>query len=468
LRFLPLAYIETNDKMGEKYTNSIPVKEYKLEGEVNFEEWIQTFEQACVAAVRPTNDNKYKTFLEWLPLKLDTNALRLYNGRTKDTYPDIKKELIVLYSNPHEGYRWKADPKAYQWDGKETLNMVAANVIRKVNRNEKLSDGQAQSEAHFFRSRMAMPQKYKKAIDMETVERQNRTLIKDLTKRLEQYGKTWVDHFAYAEWSFNSTPFAKTGMSPYFIFFGREPPLPSLTDFDEREMKDKDLRKYIGNMKKKVKENHQEARNRMAKQRAKDEQEYNKKTKHVPVEDGELVYDKVQGKYRNKLQPRWSGPIKVIRRRPSPHGDPRTTYVCQKPDGTKCDRNYEQLKRVKAQHQELVIALKPILKQELDDKETLSLLPIMAAQRRKQRVHTPVAHRTRSQTSSHDTDNSDQEDDTLQTMIQMKQTLTRFNLRHKRLTKPRSQLQFGWGHLPHLTREGPKPNWQPKKESNHS
>jgi hypothetical protein len=77
--------------MGEKSTNSILVKEYRLEGDVNFKEWIETFEHACVAAVRPTDPNKYKTFLEWLPLKLDTNALCLYNGKTKDTYPEIKK-----------------------------------------------------------------------------------------------------------------------------------------------------------------------------------------------------------------------------------------------------------------------------------------------------------------------------------------------------------------------------------------
>jgi hypothetical protein len=93
-----------------------------------------------------------------------------------------------------------------------------------------------------------------------TVERQNRTLIKELTKRLEQYGRSWVDHLAYAEWAFNTTPFSKTEMSPYFIFFGREPSLPSFTGFDEGKMKDKSLRDYVGKMKDRVNEIHQVAR----------------------------------------------------------------------------------------------------------------------------------------------------------------------------------------------------------------
>jgi hypothetical protein len=46
--------------------------------------------------------------------------------------PEIKKELIELFTDPHEAYHWKTDSKAYRWDGKETLNTVAANIIRKA------------------------------------------------------------------------------------------------------------------------------------------------------------------------------------------------------------------------------------------------------------------------------------------------------------------------------------------------
>jgi hypothetical protein len=73
-----------------------------------------------------------------------------------------------------------------KWDGKETLNTVAANIIRKVNRNEKLLKDQDQIEAYFFRFRMAMPQKYKKAINMGTT-RANKTINEalDIALRLQ-------------------------------------------------------------------------------------------------------------------------------------------------------------------------------------------------------------------------------------------------------------------------------------------
>ena len=106
--------------------------------------------------------------MEWLPLKLDTAALQLYNSKKESTYPEIKKELSELFTDPHEAYRWKSDPKVYQWDGKESLNAVAAKVIRKVKKNERSLTGDAQEEACFFRFRMAMPAKFRKAIDLGT------------------------------------------------------------------------------------------------------------------------------------------------------------------------------------------------------------------------------------------------------------------------------------------------------------
>jgi hypothetical protein len=59
-------------------------------------------------------------------------------------------------------------------------------VIRKANRNEKLLKDDAQKEAYFFRFRMAMPQKYKKAIDMGTT-RSNKNIVDalDIALRLQ-------------------------------------------------------------------------------------------------------------------------------------------------------------------------------------------------------------------------------------------------------------------------------------------
>jgi hypothetical protein len=127
------------------------------------------FENACRAATHAQGEEKEKkVFLEWLPLKLDTAALQLYNYKKELTYPEIKKELSELFTDPHKAYRWKSDPKAYQWDGKESLNAVAAKVIRKVKKNERSLMGSAQDESCFVRFRMAMPAKFRKSIDLGT------------------------------------------------------------------------------------------------------------------------------------------------------------------------------------------------------------------------------------------------------------------------------------------------------------
>lgn len=183
------------------------------------------------------------------------------------------------------------------------------------------------------------------------VERFNRTLIKELTKRLLQYGSTWVEHLQYVEWSYNTTPRANDKMSPYLLMYGRDPPLPSYTDVDEFSIADKGLRSYFKKVKTRSKEIYDEARRRMIKARAKEVEAYNKKAKHKPLSTGEIVYEKVHDSLRTKLQPKWSGKLTVTKRRTGPKGDPGTTYVVQREDGTTCLRNFEQLKRARTHHE---------------------------------------------------------------------------------------------------------------------
>ena len=244
-----------------------------------------------------------------------------------------------------------------------------------------------------------------------TVERQNRTLIKDLTKRLQQYGKSWVDHLAYAEWSFNTTPFSKTDMSPYFIFFGREPPVPSFSGIEEVGIRERSLRDYVQKMKERVKTIHDKARDRIAEKQAKEEEKYNRKAKHDPLEEGELVYESVPKKYRHKLQPKWSGPLKVTKRRSSPSGEPGTTYVCQRLDGTSCNRNYEQLKRVNARYEEaMAVPLTKSTDKFLIEEESLNLLMVLTAKQDLANPDMPIARRTRSQPPEQEEDPPDHEE----------------------------------------------------------
>ena len=182
------------------------------------------------------------------------------------------------------------------------------------------------------------------------VERQNRTLIKDLQHRLLQYGSSWSSHLAYAEWLHNTTPFAKTKMTPYFLFFGREPYLPPFVQPAETNPADPKSTKFAEEMRKKLENIRVEAIRRADEKRKQEAEYHDRRTKHVPFEKGDYAWEKVE--VRGKLDPKWSGPIRVKTRRRSPRGTPGTTYECERSDGTTCRRNYEQLKRVNAKFNE--------------------------------------------------------------------------------------------------------------------
>ena len=186
------------------------------------------------------------------------------------------------------------------------------------------------------------------------VERQNRTLIKDMTKCLMEHKKSWVDHLPYVEMTHNMTPYSRTGMSPYYVFYGREPPVPTFTELEESGIKNGSYRDFIKGLKVRVQGIHEEARKRTEEKRQKEKEQYDKKAKHIPFKDGEMVYDYVQKKYRSKLDPKWQGPMRIQRRRSSSSGASGTTYVCEKEDGSTCERNYEQLKKVNAEFDKLM------------------------------------------------------------------------------------------------------------------
>ena len=179
------------------------------------------------------------------------------------------------------------------------------------------------------------------------VERQNRTLIKDLQHRLLQYGRSWSEHLPYAEWLHNTTPFAKTKMTPYFVFFGREPYLPLFTEQPAPAPVNVKDQRFLEDMKCKVKLIHDEANRRAEEKRRKEADLHDRRVKHAPFKEGDQVWERVE--VRRKLDPKWSGPIEVKSRRRSSSGEPGTTYVCKRPDGSECRRNYEQLKRVNAE-----------------------------------------------------------------------------------------------------------------------
>jgi hypothetical protein len=105
--------------MGERPSHSIPVEKFHFGADEDFDEWILQFEEACIASNHPTDAAASKRlFLEWLPLKLDAQALALYRSKAKEEYDEVKDEMKTMFADPHESFNWKANSKADLWDGR--------------------------------------------------------------------------------------------------------------------------------------------------------------------------------------------------------------------------------------------------------------------------------------------------------------------------------------------------------------
>ena len=216
------------------------------------------------------------------------------------------------------------------------------------------------------------------------VERQNRTLIKYLQHQLIDKGNTWADHLSLVEWIHNTSPYARTKMAPYLLFFGREPPRPPLAQSNDvadsgissssffSKVKEQakamqphtpptakpddgdatvkiDGSKFYSDLRKQAVANVDEANRRADIHREKEAATYDRKVKHVPFQEGDSAWEETIRKH--KLQPKWTGPVEIEKRHSHPSGI-GTTYDIARPNGTTARRNYEQLRKVNAKFDE--------------------------------------------------------------------------------------------------------------------
>ena len=108
--------------------------------------------------------------------------------------------------------------------------------------------------------------------------------------------------------------------------------------------------KFTQEMQDRLKGIMEEANRRAEVKRKEEAEQYNKREKHTPFTPGDRVWEHVE--VRHKLEPKWSGPIKIRSRSPSPIGGQGPTYICERQDGSTCRKNYEQLKKVNAKFEE--------------------------------------------------------------------------------------------------------------------
>ena len=231
------------------------------------------------------------------------------------------------------------------------------------------------------------------------VECWNRQLIQELKARLLQSKSSWPEHMHYVAMAHNASPASRTGESPNLVFYGRELPIPTFTDFSTDTLREKSVREYVKKAKERVKAVHDAVRSESKKRSEKVAEAYNRKVKHTPLQEGELVYYKEIPQNHTKVDPQWSGPVQVVKRHPNAQGLPGTTYTLKYEGGETMRRNYEQLKRVWSEHKG------PISKRELPAAPAPWVPQFMDAGSSSDEQSTPevssapIASRTRSRTA---------------------------------------------------------------------
>ena len=150
----------------ERGASSINVRDFRPDQD-DFDQWVKLFEKAVKLATNVRdNVTLLDLYLEWLPLKLASTAYVTYLQATNTTWPELKEELIGLFIDPQERYKWQAKYTTIKWDGKESFHNLAARVVQAVNRYNKEMPDEFKTREYFFRFRNAFKKPMRRIIDM--------------------------------------------------------------------------------------------------------------------------------------------------------------------------------------------------------------------------------------------------------------------------------------------------------------
>ena len=150
----------------ERGASSINVRDFRPDQD-DFEHWVLLFEKAVKLATNVREKQAlYDLFMEWLPLKLHSTAYATYRQAKCTTWPTLKEELIGLFIDPQERYKWQAKHTTIKWDGKESFHHLAARVIQAVDKFDKGMPDEFKTREYFFRFRDAFKKPMRRVIDM--------------------------------------------------------------------------------------------------------------------------------------------------------------------------------------------------------------------------------------------------------------------------------------------------------------
>ena len=152
-----------------KAASNINVKDFDSEKD-EFERWIIRFEKAVKLAtnMRDGDAPLHNTYKDWLPLKLDEDALSHLENLDIEVldWNTLKERLAELLIDPGERLRWQTHQTTIKWDGKEPLHMLATRIIRGVNKYHKTYPQEVKEAEYFARFRNAFDPSLMCIIDM--------------------------------------------------------------------------------------------------------------------------------------------------------------------------------------------------------------------------------------------------------------------------------------------------------------
>ena len=176
-------------------------------------------------------------------------------------------------------------------------------------------------------------------------ERFNSTLINMLGTLPKEKKSEWKNHIGTLVHAYNCTQNSATGFSPYYLMFGRQPCLPvdvALGLAPCTPSWSQTLQNLFKSLREHTKWAHEKAEAFQAKEAQRHKQNYNKRSRAVALEVGDMVLVHVTAfKGCHKMQDRWENREYVVEKWPYPN---IPVYVVCPRDGEGCSqtlhRNY--------------------------------------------------------------------------------------------------------------------------------
>ncbi|PIK51637.1 hypothetical protein BSL78_11447 [Apostichopus japonicus] len=148
------------------------------------------------------------------------------------------------------------------------------------------------------------------------VERFNRTLKSELSKRLFSTGNQWDKMLNHIAFSYNTSVHSSIGYSPFFLVNGREARMPLEVMFGDTPVGyscHSSYGDFVDDITKRMKEASKIVGQELVKAQEKQADYVELKTRFLPYVVGDLVWVNDPAKQRDKLAARWKGPHRVIR-----------------------------------------------------------------------------------------------------------------------------------------------------------